>query len=104
MLMAFLSSEGVKNYKANYSWMLYGLGVGQIIRIFILPRMAHNAVVKVSNAETLVMGNAQFIRCIVYLLVSAGCLIAAAYINQSKSKALADYEQALSAKRAKEAA
>ena len=104
MLMAFLASEGVKNYKANYSWMLYGLGIGQIIRIFILPSMAHQAVVKVNNAETLVIGNGQYIRCVLYLLISAGCLIAAAWINQSKSRALAEYEQSLSSHTAKEAA
>ena len=104
MLMAFLSSEGVKNYKANYSWILYGLGIGQIIRIFILPSMAHRAVIKVSNVETLVMGNAQFIRCVLYLLISAGCLIAAAWINQNKSRTLAEYEKTLTAQKAKEAA
>jgi len=34
------------------------------------------------------MGNAQFIRVIVYLVGSAACLIIAAVINQRKSRAL----------------
>ena len=46
MLMAFLSSEGVKNYKPGYSWLLLALGVGQVARIFILPQQAHEAVVQ----------------------------------------------------------
>ena len=104
MLMAFLSSEGVKNYMPNYSWMLYGLGIGQIVRIFILPMQAHRAIVKVSNVEVAVMQNGQFVRCVIYLLVSAACLIAAAFINQQRSKALTEYEAARKNQSAKEAA
>ena len=34
MLAVFLSSEGVKNYKQGYSYLLAALGVFQIVRIF----------------------------------------------------------------------
>ena len=88
MLMVFLSSEGVKNYQENFSWLLYALGVLQVVRIFLIPMQAHSAVTTVGGAETVVMGNAQFIRVIVYLAGSAVCLIAAALINQKKARAL----------------
>ena len=51
LLMAFLASEGVKSYQKNYSWLLYGLGIGQIIRVFILPAQAHSALVQVGGTE-----------------------------------------------------
>ncbi len=89
MLMAFLASEGVKNYQANFSWLLYALGILQVARIFILPMQAHQAVIKIGSAETVVMQTPQFIRCVVYLAGSAACLIAAAVINQRKAAALA---------------
>ena len=91
MLMAFLASEGVKNYQKNFSWLLYVLGALQIARIFILPMQAHQAMIKIGSEEVAVMQNAQFIRCIIYLAGSAACLIAAALINQRKADALAKH-------------
>jgi len=88
MLITFLASEGVKSYQASYSNVLYVLGILQIARIFILPMQAHSATVTVGGVETIVMGNAQFIRVIVYLAGSAACLMIAAVINQRKSRAL----------------
>ena len=88
MLMVFLASEGVKNYQKNYSILLCALGAGQIARIFILPLQAHQAVVKVSGAETIVMQNPQFIRVVIYLTLSALSLIAAAVLDWNKSRAL----------------
>ena len=100
MLMAFLASEGVKNYQASYSKLLYGLGAGQIARIFILPLQAHQALVKMGGAEIPVMGNGQFIRVIIYLAGSAACLLIAGVINQSKCTALAGHLKTLEAKEA----
>ena len=100
MLMAFLASEGVKNYQASYSKLLYGLGAGQIARIFILPLQAHQAMVKMGGAEVPVMGNGQFIRVIIYLAGSAACLLIAGVINQSKCTALAGHLKTLEAKEA----
>ena len=91
MLMVFLASEGVKNYQKNFSWLLYVLGVLQIVRIFILPTQAHQAVVKIGSAETVVMQTPQYIRCIIYLAGSAACLIVSALINQRKSSELAKH-------------
>ena len=98
MLMAFLASEGVKSYQKSYSWLLYGLGVLQIVRIFILPTQAHQAVVQVGGAETLAMGDGQYIRVLIYLAASAACLIGAALINQRKCDLLAGHLNSLKAK------
>ena len=91
MLMTFLASEGVKNYQVSFSILLYVLGALQAARIFILPLQAHNAVVTVNGAQTTVMGDAQFIRVVIYLAGSAVCLIAAAVINQRKAAALSSH-------------
>jgi len=95
MLITFLASEGVKNYKKNFSWVLYALGALQAARIFILPLQAHQAVVKVGGAESVVMETPQFIRCVLYLACGAACLIAAAVINQRKSAALEKHIRAI---------
>ena len=57
MLAAFLCSEGVKNYKIGYSWLMILLGAGQIVRIFIYPVQAHAAVVTVQEQSVAVMGD-----------------------------------------------
>lgn len=88
MLATFLSSEGVKNYKKNYSYLLAVLGVGQIARIFILPAKAHGAVAAVGDVMTTVMSDKQYISLLVYLIVSAACLIAAAVTNYIKCSML----------------
>jgi hypothetical protein len=98
LLMAFLASEGVKNYQKNYTWLLYGMGMLQIVRIFILPLQAHQAVVQVGGADTLAMENGQFIRVIIYLAASAMCLLAAAVINQKKCGELEGHLKTLKAK------
>ena len=98
MLMTFLASEGVKSYQKNYSWLLYGLGIGQIIRIFIIPAQAHAAVVQVGGAATVVMGDGQFARVLIYLVASAACLIGAAFINQRKCTQLEGHLKSLEAK------
>ena len=84
MLATFLASEGVKNYQKGYTWLLLILGCGQIIRIFIYPMKAHNAVIGGQQ----VMGDGQFIRMIIYLSLSAACLFASAVINWQKNRAL----------------
>lgn len=85
MLAAFLSEEGVKNYKRNYSFPLFLLGAIQIVRIFILPMDAHNTYL---DAENLVMGNGQFIYLVTLLVLSAVCLVVAAVVNLIKCAAL----------------
>lgn len=89
MLIVFLASEGVKNYKTSYSYIMIALGAFQIARIFILPMSAHAAFVKVSGKQMQVMGDGQFIRTIVYLALSAASLFAGAVLNLKKSRTLA---------------
>ena len=96
LLAAFLSSEGVKNYNTTYSWVLVILGIIQIARIFIIPMDAHRTII----ADSPVMGNAQFVRTIIYLVASAVCLFASAVINWNKSRALKSHVASLEAKKA----
>lgn len=95
MLAAFLSSEGSKNYKMNYSYVMLGLGLGQIVRIFIIPAQAKAATVNIDGVDRIVMNNDQYIRVCLYLLISAGLLIAAGIINIIKSSTLKKYRAEL---------
>ena len=81
MLAVFLSSEGVKNYKRNYSYLLAAIGALQIVRIFIIPVRAHAAATLVNGENVVVMQDGQFIRVLVYLIASAACLLAAEVVN-----------------------
>jgi len=81
MLAVFLSSEGVKSYQKNYSYLLAAIGVGQIVRIFIIPMQAHAATVEVNGATLAVMEDGQFFRVVAYLVLSAACLIVSAVVN-----------------------
>lgn len=88
MLASFLSSEGVKNYKKSYSYLLIILAAIQLVRIFILPGQAHGTVVT-SGSDTLVaMTDGQYTFCVVCLVASAICLAAAAAVNLQKCTAL----------------
>ena len=89
MLAAFLASEGVKNYKSGYAWLMAALGLGQIARIFIYPVRAHAAVVTVQDVSSAVMGDAQFTRTVLFLCLSAACLLAGAAVGLIRSRALA---------------
>ncbi len=103
MLFSFLASEGVKEYKMSYSYLLAALGMGQIVRIFILPMQAHNDVLSIaadttSGAEQAmvvqsvgekVMSDGQFIYCISLLIASATLCIIAAVVGMIKSATLA---------------
>ncbi len=106
MLVAFLCSEGVKNYKLGYGYLLAGLGIGQIIRIFILPMMAHTAMTKRNDpilkkvVEVPVMENTQFIMVIVFLCLSAACCLLGGVIAVIRSRKLAAYNASLSEKAA----
>ena len=100
LLAAFLCSEGIKNYKIAYSYLMIALGIGQIIRIFIYPVTAHNARVIIQEKAVTVMENPQFIRCVLYLLLSAACLIVGAVIGMSRSKALSAHLATLEKKAA----
>lgn len=98
MLIAFLASEGVKSYKLNYSYVLVLLGLGQIIRIFILPMDATRAIVTLSGEEEVVMGSGQFTRICVYLIGSAALCIIAGIIAFYKTRTLSAYQAELDRK------
>ena len=96
LLAAFLSSEGIKNYKISYSYLMIALGIGQIIRIFIYPMRAHAATVTIQEQAVTVMENPQFIRCVLYLVISAACLFVGAFVGMTRSKQLKAHLQSLS--------
>ena len=88
LLAAFLSSEGIKNYKIGYAYLMIALGIGQIIRIFIYPVRAHGASVTIQEQAVTVMETPQFIRCVLYLAISAACLFVGAFVGMTRSKQL----------------
>ena len=100
MLVVFLSSEGVKGYKAAFAYVLLVVGALQILRIFILPMQAHTATIKVNKQEVLVMQTAQFIRVVVYLAASSACCLVAGVVGIRKSRALAAHMTTLEQKAA----
>lgn len=95
MLAVFLSSEGVKSYKRNYSYLLAVLGIVQIVRIFIIPVRAHSAETLLNGVPVVVMQSGQFYRVTVYLIVSAACLLASAAVNFVRCRELADHLKTL---------
>ena len=98
MLMAFLASEGVKNYKQSYAWLLLAIGAGQIARIFILPLMAFRATITISKVEYQVMQAPQFVWTVGCLILSSLCCLAAGVIGVRRSRTLAAYTAGLNEK------
>ena len=95
MLAAFLSSEGIKNYKIGYSYAMIVLGILQIVRIFIYPMKAHAATVMIQEQAVTVMETRQFIFCVIWLLASAACLLAGAVVGMIRSRQLQRYQATL---------
>lgn len=95
MLIAFLSSEGIKNYKNQYSYVLAFLGLLQFVRIFIIPVKAHSTMVLIGSTEVKAMEDGQFARCIIYLCLSGLSLIASAAVGYIRSKKLSEYLNSL---------
>ena len=92
MLMAFLSSEGIKNYKLPYCFVAIVLGLLQAGRIFYLPTEAHNTPSPVVGAEnTTVMSNGQFTFVAVCLCISSALLIIAGITGLIKTTTLRSY-------------
>ena len=100
MLAAFLASEGIKNYKIGYSYLMIVLGIIQIVRIFIYPVKAHNAVVTIQEQAVTVMEGGQFTRVVLYLVLSAACLFVGAVVGIIRSRALAGHLATLESKAA----
>ena len=107
MLLAFLSSEGVKNYKKAFSWIMIALAVLQIARMYIFPNILHEVFLYtnpdlqieegyrlaflnfIGSRRVTFMSDGQYIRICLYLIASAICLFTGAVINIRKSNALA---------------
>lgn len=97
MLIAFLSSEGVKNYKMGYSFTLIGLGAAQVIRIFILPLEAKNTLTTGESPKP-IMEDGQFMYVCVCLLASAALCVIAGIVGVIKNRTLASYQAELDKK------
>ena len=95
MLMTFLASEGVKNYKMGYSVLLMVAGALQVGRIFFLPMQAYKATVTISRVTYPVMEMPQLIWVIICLSLSAVCCLAAGAIGIYRSRTLAAYNASL---------
>ena len=100
LLIVFLSSEEVKNYNKKYSFILLAVGVMQIVRIFAIPMAAHAATIVVDGAEVAVMQNFQFMKSIIYLVVSAVCLIVSAVVNIIRCNTLEAHNKYLESQKA----
>ena len=100
MLAVFLASEGVKNYKKNYSYLLLAIGIMQIVRIFVIPMQAHTTPTIIGGVETMVMGSGQFYTVVVFLAISAVCLIASAAVNFIRCRELSEHLKTLEAQNA----
>ena len=88
MMIVFLISEGSKNYQKSYSYVAIPIGLLQIARIFIYPVQAHGAMTLTTGIEEQVMKDAQFARLVIYLVVSAACLLCSAFIGISRCNRL----------------
>ena len=89
MLMVFLASEGVKNYRIGYSYLLLGVGAGQIARIFILPLQAYRATITISKVDYPVI----FV--IACLVLSAACCLIGGVAGVKRSRTLSAYNASL---------
>ena len=95
LLVVFLASEAVKNYVQKYSYLLLAIGAMQVVRIFYIPMRARAAITAVNGVDVPVMGDGQFYLLLVYLLISAVCLLASAAVNYKKCRELAEHMKTL---------
>ena len=91
LLFAFLASEGLKNYKKNYGYLMVGMGIMQFVRFMGIPAKAHAALVIVDGVEQLVMNDNQYTYVTVMLTISAIACMAAGIIGIVKTNTLEKY-------------
>ena len=96
LLIAFLASEGVKNYKMGYCIAFIPLGAFQLLRIIEIPMKAHSFTFLLDGSMTRVMSDKQFIYVCVCLICSALACFATAITGIRKTKTLREYEKTLS--------
>lgn len=95
MLVTFLCSEGVKGYNIKHGYALLVVGMAQIVRIFIWPAALHAEKVATTSGEELVMSDGQFLRCVIYLVLSAAFCVIAGVVAVIKTTVLRNYEAEL---------
>ena len=100
MLMVFLASEGVKNYRIGYSYLLLGVGILQLARIFILPLQAMRATITISKVNYPVMETPQFIWVVICLVLSAACCLFGGVAGVHRSRTLSAYNASLEQEKA----
>lgn len=106
LLVTFLSSEGIKAYKKNYSIVLLVLAVLQIIRMFGLPLEAlkYDNGLGVGDVRALeiryfgfdLSSSVCYMILIIWLAASAACLIAAAVIGYINCVKLEKFQKKIS--------
>ena len=92
LLTAFLSSEGLKNYKLSYAIVIAVVGAMQIVRIFGFPLDGSKAIL---DDGTVVMQTKQFIYTVCMLSLSAASAIASGVIGFIRTKQLEAYKKTL---------
>lgn len=92
LLTAFLSSEGLKNYKISYAVVIAVIGALQIVRIFGFPL---DGVSETLADGTRVMKTGQFVYVVCMLSLSAACAIGSGVIGILRTKELEAYKKTL---------
>lgn len=89
LLVAFLTSERIKNYDKRFSYVAFGLAAIQIIRIFIYPLTSFTKLYKkgISGTVQLTDGGT-FALFIAFLCLSAACFIVAGVFGYLKATKL----------------
>ncbi len=88
LLIAFLSSEGLKGYKQSYAVIIIVLGALQIVRIFGIPMDASSTLM--AGTEKYAMDQSQFLYTVVMLVLSSASCIASGVIGLLRTRALND--------------
>lgn len=96
LLISFLSSEGVKNYKMSYNIVFIPLGLFQLLRIVGIPTKAHNYSFMFEGNYVTVMNDKQFTFACVCLCCSALACFITAITGIKKTITLRNYEKTLS--------
>ena len=92
LLAAFLSSEGLKNYKFSYAVLITVIGAMQLIRIFGFPI---DGLRQTTSDGNNVMNVGQFIYTVLMLSCSAAAAIASGVIGIVRTKTLEKYKKSI---------
>ena len=88
LLVAFLASEGLKNYKLSYAIIITVIGAMQLVRIFGFPI---DGIHETTSDGTQVMKISQFIYTVATLSLSAASAIASCVIGILRNRTLNQY-------------